>query len=82
MALNTPFSLDKVKKGVGTRLRQESAPLPQYLQSRSVAGATHQDIIRGVDTASEGWLFARFFHMYPERRYLNLRRFSGEYGTR
>jgi hypothetical protein len=56
-----------VKDGVNTRLRAESAPLPEYLFSRSVAGASHVDIIRGLELASEGSLYGRFFCMYPQR---------------
>lgn len=67
LALNISFSLDKLKESVATRLRAETAPLPQYLFSRSVAGATHIDIIRGLQQASEGALYARFFHMFPDR---------------
>ncbi|GFG30302.1 hypothetical protein Cfor_01534 [Coptotermes formosanus] len=67
LACNIPFSLDRVKEGVNTRLRAESAPLPEYLLSRSVAGATHVDIIRGLELASEGSLYGRFFCMYPDR---------------
>ncbi|XP_067002011.2 uncharacterized protein [Anabrus simplex] len=67
LALNIPFSLDRVKEGVATRVRAENASLPEYLFSRSVAGATHVDIIRGLEHASEGGLYSRFFHMYPAR---------------
>jgi len=67
VACNFPFSLDRVNEGVNTRLRAESAPLPEYLFSRSVAGATHVDIIRGLELASEGSLYGRFFCMYPDR---------------
>ncbi|KAJ9599218.1 hypothetical protein L9F63_010302, partial [Diploptera punctata] len=56
-----------VKEGVNTRLRADSASLPEYLFSRSVAGATHIDIIRGLEHASDGALYARFFPMYPDR---------------
>lgn len=41
--------------------------MPEYLFSRSLAGATHEDLIRGIDVASQGTLYARFFHLYPER---------------
>ena len=67
LACSIPFSLDRVKEGVNTRLRAESAPLPEYLFSRSVAGASHVDIIRGLELASEGSLYGRFFCMYPDR---------------
>ena len=67
MALKLSFSLDRVKEGVNTRLRADSAPLPEYLFSRSVAGASHVDLIRGLEHASDGALYARFFSMYPDR---------------
>jgi len=67
LACNIPFSLDRVKEVVNTRLRAETAPLPEYLFSRSVAGATHVDIVRGLELASEGSLYGRFFCMYPDR---------------
>ncbi|XP_063238405.1 uncharacterized protein LOC134539953 [Bacillus rossius redtenbacheri] len=67
LLLNIPFHLDKLKEAVGTRLRAEYAPLPEYLFSRSAAGVTHEDIIRGLEEASEGQLYARFFPFYPQR---------------
>lgn len=67
LALNVSFSFEKLKNLVNTRLRKETAPLPEYLFSRSNAGATHVDIIRGLKGASHGILYARFFHMYPQR---------------
>ena len=59
---------DHVASTVNTRLRASSAPLPEYLFSRSVAGVSHVDIIEGLDKASDGSVFARFFHFYPERQ--------------
>lgn len=67
LALNKPFALEKIKEGVSTRLRAESAPIPQYLVSRSFAGVAHDDLIRAIHHASDGTLYSRFFHMYPER---------------
>lgn len=67
LCLNVSFSFEKLKNLVSTRLRKETAPLPEYLFSRSNAGATHTDIIRGLKGASHGILYARFFHMYPQR---------------
>lgn len=66
-ALNIPFTLEQVHDGVATRLRAEKACLPTYLFSRAAAGAAHKDLIRGLDIASEGAVYSRFFHMYPER---------------
>lgn len=63
------FTLEKVKESVATRLRAETTPIPQYLLSRSFAGVTHVDLIRGLHESSNGSLYARFFHMYPERNF-------------
>lgn len=68
-ALNIPFTLERVHDGVATRLRAEKACLPTYLFSRSAAGAAHNDLIRGLDLASDGAVYSRFFHMYPERSF-------------
>lgn len=73
VALNMPFSLDKLKEAVGTRYRKEDAPVPEYLLSRCVAGVTHHDIIKAIDIISQGSLHARFFCMYPERSFTLLR---------
>lgn len=51
-----------------TRQRELTAPLPRYLVSRSRAGATHDDLIRGAETASRGLVEGRFFHFFPRRR--------------
>ncbi|XP_034235856.1 uncharacterized protein LOC117642120 isoform X2 [Thrips palmi] len=68
-ALNIPFTLERVHDGVATRLRAEKACLPTYLFSRSAAGVAHNDLIRGLDLASDGAIYSRFFHMYPERSF-------------
>uniref|UniRef100_A0A1B6MG20 Uncharacterized protein n=1 Tax=Graphocephala atropunctata TaxID=36148 RepID=A0A1B6MG20_9HEMI len=67
LALDVPFSTSSVKLHVATRLRAESAPLVEYLMSRSNAGATHVDLIRGLHSVSQDLVYARFFHMYPQR---------------
>ena len=36
-----------VARRVDFRQRDSLAPLPEYLMSRSVAGSTHEDLIRG-----------------------------------
>ena len=51
---------------VGTRLRKETAPLPEYLLSRCVAGATHEDIMEAVKKLTHHGVICRFFHMFPE----------------
>lgn len=65
-------SIEKVNSCINTRLRSNSAPLTQYLLSRSIAGTTHKDIIDCLHKVSDGQVYARFFHMYPERL-VNLR---------
>lgn len=52
---------------VTTRQRANSSPLTEYLLSRSVAGSTHKDLIEGLTELSNGQIYARFFHMHPER---------------
>lgn len=58
-------------ENVKTKLRLNFSPITEYLKSRSVAGCTHKDIIRGLYKLSNGKIYARFFHMYPER-YISL----------
>ncbi|XP_061571543.1 uncharacterized protein LOC133424957 [Cololabis saira] len=53
---------------VQTRLRRNEAPLPEYLLSRSSAGATHAQLIRGAQEASDQKVIGRFFHLHPRRR--------------
>ncbi|KAK0084904.1 hypothetical protein PV325_006164 [Microctonus aethiopoides] len=67
LALDVPFSLEVLVKGVATRLREPGTPLPRYLVSRSQAGATHNDIIRGLSLATNGAVVSKFFAFYPER---------------
>lgn len=59
---------DAVNRCVQTCLRRNDAPLPDYLHSRSTAGATHQQLIDGADKASGGRVIGRFFHLYPRRK--------------
>nr|XP_022904620.1 uncharacterized protein LOC111416758 [Onthophagus taurus] len=72
-ALNYSTSVQKVQQNINTRLRKNSAPLTDYLLSRSTAGTTHEDIIDCIHKVTEGKVYARFFHMFPER-IINLRR--------
>ncbi|XP_022091947.1 uncharacterized protein LOC110980008 isoform X2 [Acanthaster planci] len=58
---------EEIASAVNTRLRANNAPLPEYLFSRSIAGVTHADIIEGLEKASGGEVFSRFFHLYPKR---------------
>ncbi|KAL6266342.1 hypothetical protein P5V15_003197 [Pogonomyrmex californicus] len=68
LALNISFSLEVLIKGVNTRLRELNVPLPKYLVSRSVAGATHKDIARGISLSTNGAAVTKFFAFYPERK--------------
>lgn len=61
------FSVEKVKEGISTRLRSDSASIPQYLISRSFAGVARENLIQGIHHASQGTLYAKFFQMYPRR---------------
>ena len=58
-------SAEEADKSVGTRLRKLDAPLQEYLLSRSVAGATHEDIIAGIEKLTGGRVIGRFYHMHP-----------------
>ncbi|KRT85391.1 hypothetical protein AMK59_506, partial [Oryctes borbonicus] len=72
-ALKFPvLSSEKINNCINTRLRSNSSPLTQYLLSRSVAGTTHKDIIECLHKVTDGQVYARFFHMHPER-VVNLR---------
>lgn len=68
LALNISFSLEVLVKGVNTRLRELGVSLPRYLVSRSVAGATHKDIARGISLSTNGAAVTKFFAFYPERK--------------
>lgn len=67
LALDHTFSIEEVRASIKTRLRAETAPLVDYLLSRSVAGATHHDLIQGVTQLTQGAIKAKFFHMFPKR---------------
>ncbi|KAF5892909.1 trifunctional purine biosynthetic protein adenosine-3, partial [Clarias magur] len=53
---------------VQTKLRRNNSPLPDYLHSRSEAGATHVQLIDGAKEASAGRVLGRFFGFYPPRQ--------------
>ncbi|XP_066517479.1 uncharacterized protein [Hoplias malabaricus] len=53
---------------VRTKLRRNDSPLPDYLHSRSQAGATHHQLIEGTEKASSGQVLGRFFGFHPARR--------------
>ncbi|XP_046618743.1 uncharacterized protein LOC124304479 isoform X1 [Neodiprion virginianus] len=68
LALDVAFSLEVLVRGVATRLREPGTPLPMYLMSRSMAGATHKDLARGMSLATSGAVVTKFFALYPERK--------------
>lgn len=66
-ALGVDVAPEEVDCCVQTRLRRNESPLPDYLLSRSEAGATHAQLIRGAEEASKGKVMGRFFHLHPPR---------------
>lgn len=66
--MEVTFTVEVLVKGVATKLRETDAPLPRYLLSRSLAGATHRDIERGIISATNGSVITKFFAFYPERK--------------
>lgn len=53
-----------------------TSELVKYLSSRSREGSGHREIITGLNKASNGRIYARFFSMYPER-FVNLYEWLG-----
>ncbi|XP_030014630.1 uncharacterized protein LOC115436056 [Sphaeramia orbicularis] len=67
-ALGVSVAPEEVDSCVQTRLRRNESPLPDYLLSRSEAGATHAQLISGAEEASKGKVVGHFFHLHPRRR--------------
>ncbi|XP_067259478.1 uncharacterized protein [Chanodichthys erythropterus] len=67
-ALGITVTPETVNHCVRTCLRRNEAPLPDYLHSRSNAGATHLQLMDGAEQASGGRVTGRFFGFYPRRR--------------
>ncbi|XP_023249051.1 uncharacterized protein LOC111644410 isoform X1 [Seriola lalandi dorsalis] len=67
-ALGLDVAPEEADRCVQTRLRRNESPLPDYLLSRSEAGATHAQLIAGAEQASNGKVTGRFFHLHPRRR--------------
>ncbi|KAM7375373.1 hypothetical protein PAMA_014461 [Pampus argenteus] len=67
-ALGVDVAPEEADRCVQTRLRRNESPLPDYLLSRSEAGATHLQLIAGAEEASKGKVIGRFFHFHPHRR--------------
>nr|XP_046238411.1 uncharacterized protein LOC124055557 isoform X2 [Scatophagus argus] len=66
-ALGVDVAPEEADRCVQTRLRRNESPLPDYLLSRSEAGATHAQLIRGAEEASQDHVTGRFFHFHPRR---------------
>ncbi|XP_051283437.1 uncharacterized protein LOC127378559 [Dicentrarchus labrax] len=66
-ALGVDVVPEEADRCVQTRLRRNESPLPDYLLSRSEAGATHAQLIQGAEEASKGKVMGRFFHFHPRR---------------
>ncbi|XP_015216960.1 uncharacterized protein [Lepisosteus oculatus] len=66
--LGISVTAEDADRCVQTRLRQNEAPLPEYLLSRSQAGATHQQLVEGAERASGGRVLGRFFPLHPSRQ--------------
>ena len=56
-----------VARRVDFRQRDSLAPLPEYLMSRSVAGSTQEDLIRGYENVTQGEVSNRFFPFHRPR---------------
>ncbi|XP_060850420.1 uncharacterized protein LOC132929240 [Rhopalosiphum padi] len=69
LALRTQFNLDRIVQIIGTRLRDETAPLVPYLESRAVAGCMPHDLVRTLEIATDSQVSARFF---ATNQYLDL----------
>jgi len=61
LALRIPFNVDHIVKTIGTCLRDETASLIPYLESRAVAGCMPQDLVRTLETVTDSLVSARFF---------------------
>ncbi|XP_060715962.1 uncharacterized protein LOC132839159 [Tachysurus vachellii] len=67
-ALGLMVAPETADRSVQTKLRRNNSPLPDYLHSRSEAGATHMQLIDGALEASGGRVMGRFFGFYPQRK--------------
>ncbi|XP_055764229.1 uncharacterized protein LOC129840407 isoform X2 [Salvelinus fontinalis] len=67
-ALGIIVAPEMADRCVRTCLRRNEAPLPDYLFSRSEAGATHAQLIAGAEQASGGRVLGRHFPLHPRRR--------------
>jgi len=61
LALRTQFNIERIAQNIGTRLRDETAPLVHYLESRAGAGCMPQDLVKTLETVTDSQVSARFF---------------------
>ncbi|XP_064599138.1 uncharacterized protein LOC135465742 [Liolophura sinensis] len=66
-ALGRDVDREEVSKVILSRPRDETAPIPEYLFSRGVAGTTAEALIEGVVQLTKGEVIGRFFQFYPPR---------------
>jgi hypothetical protein len=61
---NSGFSADDANTAVGTLLRVENAGIVEYLKSRGCAGATHIDLVKGINILMRGIVKAEFYSFH------------------
>ncbi|XP_013397569.1 uncharacterized protein LOC106164260 [Lingula anatina] len=66
-ALKVEMDQEMVSSRIRARLRAETAPVADYLLSRSVAGTTAEDLIAGIEQVTEGRVKGRFFQFHPHQ---------------
>ena len=67
VALELDINMQLVAESVNIKTRRQTAPLPQYLLSRSEAGCTHADLISGVNSVARDRVRARFLPLYQRQ---------------
>ena len=67
LSLNIDVPSEQLRQAATIRARAYDAPVPQYLTSRSVAGATAHDLIKDVEKITAGSVRGRLFEMSPAR---------------
>lgn len=67
LVLKMQLSIEKIKEGISTRLKSDTTSIPQFLISSSFNGAAYENLIKGIQHASNGSLYGKFFQLYPRR---------------
>ena len=60
--------IEHVEQAVHTNLRKHGVPLSEYLQARSVAGCTGENIVAGCEEVAGTHVVSKFFAFYPPRK--------------